>query len=329
MDTQNIAAENKSIETALRPRSLDEFIGHCDVRSRLKILVDAAKGRGEALGHILFHGPPGLGKTTLSYILAHEMGSGVTLSSGPAIEKAGDLAGILTNLQEGDVLFIDEIHRLPRQIEEYLYSAMEEYSLDLMLDSGPNARCVRISLNRFTLVGATTKVGSLSAPLRSRFHNTLRLEYYDRSSLSKIIHRSAGLLGVTIDSLSCDLLALRSRGTPRIANNLLRWVRDYAQLHSENSITDKTIETACKMLAIDHLGLDEMDKKILSCIINHYQGGPVGIKAIATFIGEEEMTIEEVYEPYLIMQGFIKRTPRGRETTKMAYDHIKQLSGGG
>jgi Holliday junction DNA helicase RuvB len=321
-EKSDIALIDTGFDLKLRPKDLEEFVGNEAIIARLKVIIEAAKQRGEAPSHLLFHGPPGLGKTTLAAIVAREMGSNFITSSGPAIEKAGDLAGILTNLQENDILFIDEIHRLQKNIEEYLYSAMEDFSLDLMIDSGPSARSISVSLNKFTLIGATTKTGNLSAPLRSRFPIGLRLEYYDTPSLSKIIMRSAKLLNVSINPSSSEAIAKRSRGTPRVANNILRWVRDFAQLHNKNVIDEKTVSKACTMIAIDDLGLDEMDKKILKVIIDHHEGGPVGIKSIAASVGEEETTLTEVYEPYLIMKGLLKRTPRGREVTKNAYDHL-------
>ncbi len=322
MESSSVAIIDTGFDLKLRPKELTEFVGNEAIILRLKVMIRAALERGESLGHVLFHGPPGLGKTTLAAIVAKEMGANFVTSSGPAIEKAGDLAGILTNLQENDVLFIDEIHRLQKNIEEYLYSAMEDFSLDLMIDSGPSARSISVSLNKFTLIGATTKTGNLSAPLRSRFPVPLRLEYYDDDSLSKIITRSAKLLGVGINPSSSLEIAKRSRGTPRVANNILRWVRDFAQLNNKNIIDQKTVGEACKMIAVDEMGLDQMDKKILRVIIDHHDGGPVGIKSIAASIGEEETTVTEVYEPYLIMKGLLRRTPRGREVTKIAYDHL-------
>jgi Holliday junction DNA helicase RuvB len=321
-ENANVATSDSGFDLKLRPQELTDFVGNEAIIVRLKMMIQAAKERNESLGHVLFHGPPGLGKTTLAAIVAREMGANFVTSSGPAIEKAGDLAGILTNLQENDVLFIDEIHRLQKNIEEYLYSAMEDFCLDLMIDSGPSARSISVSLNKFTLIGATTRMGNLSAPLRSRFPIGLRLEYYDLIALSKIITRSAKLLGVAINTKSATEIAKRSRGTPRVANNILRWVRDFAQIHNKNVIDEKTVNLACSMIAVDELGLDEMDKKILRVIIDHHEGGPVGIKSIAASIGEEETTLIEVYEPYLIMNGFLKRTPRGREVTKHAYDHL-------
>lgn len=315
---------DKALDLTLRPKNLSEFIGHKQIVAQLQVILKAAKERKEPLEHILFHGPPGLGKTSLSHILSQEMGAKIVTSSGPAIEKAGDLAGILTNLEEGDLFFIDEIHRLPRTVEEYLYPAMEDMTLDLMIDSGPSARSVSVSLNRFTLIGATTKMASMSSPLRSRFCFSIRLEYYDDEALTTIIMRSGRILGVKIDEKAALEIAKRSRGTPRMANNLLRWVRDFAQLHNKNVIDQKSVTLACEMISVDAMGLDEMDKKILRLMHDHYQGGPVGVKAIAAAIGEEEETLSEVYEPYLIMRGFIKRTSRGRELTKSAYDHLEK-----
>ena len=310
------------LDVPLRPQSLDEFIGQDQIRQRLEILIGAAKQRGDVLGHCLFSGPPGLGKTTLANILSKAMGTNLVVTSGPAIEKAGDLAGVLTNLKEGDVLFIDELHRLSRTVEEYLYSAMEDFTLDLMIDSGPSARTVQVKLNRFTLAGATTRMGLITAPMRSRFAFTCRLDYYDPKIIEQILYRTSRILNMSSDVSGLVEIAHRSRGTPRIANNLLRWVRDYAQMHADNEVNKEIASQALEMLAIDHRGLDEMDKKILSVIIDHYNGGPVGLNTIAVATGEEAHTIEEVYEPYLIMQGFLKRTPRGREATALAYQHM-------
>ena len=309
-------------ETPLRPQTLTDFVGQEAVRQRLEVFIEAARSRGEALGHCLFSGPPGLGKTTLAHIMAKAMGTNLVVTSGPAIEKPGDLAGLLTNLKRGDVLFIDEIHRMNKVAEEYLYPAMEDFSLDLLIDSGPNARSVQVKLNPFTLVGATTRVGLLSSPMRSRFLISLRLDYYDAATLKQIIQRSASILNISLDEAAAQEVAKRSRGTPRIANNLLRWVRDYAQTQKQKSVNGALAIKALDMLAIDHLGLDEMDKKILTLIIDHHDGGPVGLNNLAAACGEEAHTLEEVYEPFLIMQGFIKRTPRGREATMLAYDHI-------
>ncbi len=309
-------------EAPLRPDSLSDFVGQDSIRERLEVFMQAAKQRGEALGHCLLNGPPGLGKTTLANIIAKTMGTNLVATSGPVIEKPGDFAGILTNLNEGDILFIDEIHRMNRSVEEYLYPAMEDFSLDLLIDSGPSARSVQVKLKRFTLIGATTRAGLLSSPLRSRFGLNLRLDYYPAKYLEKILKRSGKILGVTLIDEGALAIAERSRGTPRIANNLLRWVRDFAQIKGHPNIDRKTAELALNMLDIDHLGLDEMDKKILKIIIDHYEGGPVGINTLAVALSEEAHTLEEVYEPYLIMQGFIKRTPRGREVTALSYEHL-------
>lgn len=309
-------------ENPLRPQQLNEFIGQEPVRARLEIFVEAAKSRKEALGHCLFSGPPGLGKTTLAHIMAKSMGTQITVTSGPSIEKPGDLAGILTNLKTGDFLFIDEIHRMPKAAEEYLYSAMEDFSLDLMIDSGPNARSVQVNLNPFTLVGATTRAGLLSSPMRSRFLISLRLDYYDAGPLQQIVERSGRLLNTSIAPEASLEIAKRSRGTPRVANNLLKWVRDFAQIQKAKTIDLSLAHKALDMLAIDGKGLDEMDKKILSVIIDHHDGGPVGLSNLAAACGEEAHTIEEVYEPFLILQGMIRRTPRGREATAAAYEHL-------
>jgi len=309
-------------ETPLRPQTLAEFSGQESVRQRLEIFIEAAKQRKEALGHCLLSGPPGLGKTTLAHIMAKAMGTQLTITSGPAIEKPGDLAGLLTNLKQGDLLFVDEIHRLSITAEEYLYSAMEDFALDLMIDSGPSARSVRVKLNPFTLIGATTRMGLLSSPMRSRFQIALRLDYYDPSTLKYIVKRSASILNTQIDEEAALEVAKRARGTPRIANNLLRWVRDFAATKKEKKIDSLLAKRALEMLSIDDLGLDEMDKKILTLIIDHHNGGPVGLNNLAAAVGEEPHTLEEVHEPFLIMQGFLKRTPRGREATGLAYEHI-------
>lgn len=328
MDSQNyiestIGQEDLTFEVPLRPQSLSEFIGQDHLRDRLSVLIEAAKQRREALGHCLFSGPPGLGKTTLANILSKAMGTNIVITSGPVIEKPGDLAGILTNLKEGDILFIDEIHRLNRTVEEYLYPAMEDFVLDLMIDSGPSARSVQVKLNKFTLVGATTRTGLLSSPLRSRFALSCRLEHYEPEVLVKILQRTGLILNLNINPETAFEIALRSRGTPRIANNLLRWIRDYSQIRANNKINLTVVSQALEMLSIDNKGLDEMDIKILETMIHHYKGGPVGLNTIAVAIGEEANTIEEVYEPYLIMQGFIKRTPRGREVTPLAFQHLE------
>lgn len=320
----SIATQDLSFEVPLRPQSLNDFVGQEAIRERLDVLIGAAKQRGETLGHCLFSGPPGLGKTTLANILAKAMGTNLIITSGPVIEKAGDLAGILTSLQTGDILFIDEIHRLNRSVEEYLYQAMEDFALDLMIDSGPNARSIQVKLNRFTLTGATTRLGLLTEPLRTRFALTCRLDYYDPQTLEKIIQRTARLLNVPLDKEAALEIARRSRGTPRVANHLLRWVRDFAQMRANNQIDCLVVERALSLLSIDSKGLDEMDKKMLEVMIDHYQGGPVGLNTIAASIGEEPSTIEEVYEPYLIMQGLLKRTPRGREVTPLAYQHLNK-----
>lgn len=319
------AKPDTPFEIPLRPQTLSEFVGQDALRQRLEIVINAAKERNEALGHCLFAGPPGLGKTTLAHIIAKSMGTQLVVTSGPAIEKPGDLAGLLTNLKQGDVLFIDEIHRLSTVAEEYLYSAMEDFSLDLMIDSGPNARSVQVKLNPFTLVGATTRVGLLSAPLRSRFLTSLRLDHYSPLTLMKILQRSASLLHLNLTDEALLEIAKRARGTPRIANNLLRWVRDFAQAKKTKTVHLDLAKNALTMLAIDDLGLDEMDKKILTLIIDHHNGGPVGLNNLAAGIGEEPHTLEEVYEPFLIMQGFIKRTPRGREATPLAYSHMNKV----
>lgn len=314
--------QDANFEMPLRPDSIDSFIGQDAVRERLNVHIGAAKQRNEPLGHLLFFGPPGLGKTTLSYIIAKAMGTNLSSTSGPILERPGDLAGVLTNLKKGDVLFIDEIHRLPRQTEEYLYSAMEDFTLDLLIDSGPNARSVQVTLEPFTLVGATTRSGFLSSPLRSRFASQFRLDFYPPEVLKTIILRSSRLLAMNLEECAALEVAKRARGTPRIANNLLRWVRDFAQMKNLSSINLSATKSALQMLSIDEKGLDEMDIKILSVIQNHYNGGPVGIQTIAVAVGEEPTTIAEVYEPYLIMQGFLRRTPRGRELTNLAYEHL-------
>ncbi len=316
------AKTDEPFEIPLRPQTLDDFSGQESIRQRLEVLIGAAKQRQDPISHCLFYGPPGLGKTTLANIIAKSMGTKLTITSGPIIEKAGDLAGLLTNLQDGDILFIDEIHRLNRVIEEYLYPAMEDFVLDLMIDGGANARSIQVKLNRFTLIGATTRAGLLTSPMRSRFPFTCRLDYYTAEVLMKIIVRSSKILNVPMEDAAALEVAARSRGTPRIANNLLRWVRDYAQIKQIRLVDKATVIAALDMLAIDYKGLDEMDKKILEVIIDHYSGGPVGISTLAVAVGEEADTLAEVYEPYLILQGFLKRTPRGREATIHAYSHI-------
>jgi Holliday junction DNA helicase RuvB len=316
------AKKDQKFDKQLRPKTLREFIGQSQVRERLEVFVGAAKKRKEPLGHALFYGPPGLGKTSLAHIISQEMGTNLIVTSGPAIEKPADLAGILTNLKEGDVLFIDEIHRLNRTVEEYLYPAMEDFALDLLLDSGPQARSVQVKLHHFTLIGATTRIGLLTGPLRSRFPFTSRLDYYEPEILAEILRRSSDILAVQIDQESMMEIALRSRGTPRTANNLLKWVRDYAQMRTENKLDKISTRTALEMLDIDFRGLNEMDKRLLQHIIEHHKGGPVGISTIAAAIGEEPSSLEEVNEPFLIMQGLLKRTPRGREATKLAFHHF-------
>jgi Holliday junction DNA helicase RuvB len=315
---------DEKYEIQLRPQALDDFQGQDSIRERLEVIITAAKQRNEPLGHCLFYGPPGLGKTTLANIISKTMGTNLVITSGPVLEKAGDLAGLLTNLKEGDILFIDEIHRLPRVVEEYLYPAMEDYALDLMIDSGPSARSVQVKLNKFTLIGATTRMGLLTGPMRSRFPFSCRLDYYDAKTLQGIILRSSKILHLTIDPEGAYEIATRARGTPRIANNLLRWVRDYAQIKNNTKADKKTVEKALHMLSIDHKGLDEMDKKILEIIMDHYNGGPVGINTLGVALGEDADTLSDVYEPYLIMQGFLKRTPRGREVTPLAYEHLSR-----
>jgi Holliday junction DNA helicase RuvB len=321
-DGENLTPEENEFERALRPISFDDFSGQDKVVENIKIFVEAAKRRGEALDHVLLHGPPGLGKTTLSHIIAHELNSSIKISSGPVLDKPGDLAGLLTNLEENDVLFIDEIHRLNPIVEEYLYSAMEDYRIDILLDSGPSARSVQISLAPFTLVGATTRAGLLTSPLRARFGINARLEYYDSTLLADIINRSSGILNTTIDKSAATEISRRSRGTPRIANNLLRRTRDFADVKGDGHITLDIAHMALSALNVDQHGLDEMDNRILSTIIEKFKGGPVGLSTIATACSEEAETIEEVYEPFLIQEGYLKRTSRGREATELAYKHL-------
>ena len=327
--TSALTAPVGPAEAALRPLSFADFAGQPKTVERLQVMVSAAKRRGEALNHVLLSGPPGLGKTTLSFIIGHELGKNVRVTSGPVVEKAGDLAGLLTNLEEGDILFIDEIHRIPKTVEEYLYSAMEDFRLDIMIDQGPNARSVRLSIPRFTLIGATTRAGLLTAPLRSRFTLQTRLDYYDTPTLMGIVRRSCELLHVQIDETGAREIATRSRGTPRIANNLINFVRDYAQERANGQITQPVAAAALELLEIDARGLDEMDKRVLRVMAENYNGGPVGLGTIAVAVGEEAETLEEVHEPFLIQEGYLQRTSQGRILTPRGYGAIglKPLGG--
>jgi Holliday junction DNA helicase RuvB len=326
-NNKNLNPEDFDVERKLRPLSFDDFAGQEQVIENLKIFVEAANMRGEALDHTLFHGPPGLGKTTLAHIIANELDTNIKVTSGPVLDKPGDLAGLLTNLGERDVLFIDEIHRLSPVIEEYLYSAMEDYKIDIMIESGPNARSVQINLEPFTLIGATTRSGLLTAPMRARFGISSRLHYYNTELLTHIVQRSSGILDVSNSMEAAIEIAGRSRGTPRIANALLRRVRDFAQIKGDGDIDIKIAKYALNALNVDKHGLDEMDNKILSTIIEKFKGGPVGISTLSTAVGENAETIEEVYEPFLIQEGFIMRTPRGREVTELAYKHLGKTPG--
>ncbi|MSP36871.1 MAG: Holliday junction branch migration DNA helicase RuvB [Deltaproteobacteria bacterium] len=319
--------EDLGFELSLRPRGFDEYVGQEQVKENLKVAIAAAKGRHDVLDHLLFHGPPGLGKTSLAYIIAREMGVNIKATSGPVVERAGDLAALLTNLEDGDILFIDEIHRLNHVVEEVLYPAMEDYQIDLMIGQGPAARSIKLDLKRFTLIGATTRSGLLTSPLRDRFGHIHRLDFYDATALTRILKRSAAILSVAEEGDGIAEIAARSRGTPRIANRLLRRVRDYAQVKGRGIITKNITDEALRMLAVDHLGLDKMDTMLLLTLIDKFAGGPVGVETLAAAIGEERDTIEDVYEPFLIQAGFIQRTPRGRMATVLAYEHFGRQQG--
>jgi Holliday junction DNA helicase RuvB len=314
--------EDLNEEPRLRPLALDDFVGQPAIRDQLRIFLEAAKRRDEAMDHVLFHGPPGLGKTTLATIVAHELGVGITQTSGPVVERPGDLAGLLTNLGPRGILFVDEIHRLSPVVEEYLYPALEDFTLDILLDRGPSARSLKLNLERFTLVGATTRSGLLSSPLRARFGLTMRLDYYAAVDLAHIVRRSSGILGVEVSDEAADEIARRARGTPRVANRLLRRVRDFALIKADGRVTLPVTREALQLLEVDERGLDEMDRRLLEALIAKYQGGPVGLSTLAVVVGEEPATLEDVYEPFLIQEGFLKRTPRGREATALAYHHL-------
>ena len=320
--TRSVSLPEDAGEGSLRPRYLNEYIGQERAKENLRIFIQAAKMRGEALDHVLLHGPPGLGKTTLAAVIANEMGVNMRITSGPTIEKPGDLAALLTNLQENDILFVDEIHRMNRAVEEILYPAMEDFAIDIIIGKGPSANSIRLDLPKFTLIGATTRSGQLSAPLRDRFGVVLRLELYTPEELRRIVERSAGILGIQIESAGADEIARRSRGTPRIANRILRRVRDFAQVTANGVITRDVADKALNRLEIDHLGLDALDRRMLRSIIEYYSGGPVGVETLAATINEESVTLEDVYEPYLLQQGFLTRTPRGRCVTQKAYEHL-------
>ncbi len=325
--TPNAIEEDLDFDLTLRPQKLDDFVGQQRLKENLAIFIQAAQERNESLDHVLLHGPPGLGKTTLANIISNELNVNITTTSGPVLDKAGDLAGILTNLQDRDVLFIDEIHRTNTVVEEYLYSAMEDFALDIMIDKGPSARTIKLNLNPFTLVGATTRSGLLSAPMRARFGVVLRLDYYSPDDLFQIIIRSATILKIEVDREGALEVARRSRGTPRVANRLLRRIRDFAQVKADNKINKSVAEDALRRLEVDNRGFDEMDKRILLTIIDKFNGGPVGVNTIAVAVSEDSTTIEEVYEPFLIQQGYLKRTPRGREVTHLAYEHFNKKPG--
>ena len=320
--TRSVTLPEDAAEGSLRPRTLDEYIGQERAKENLRVFIQAAKMRGEALDHVLLHGPPGLGKTTLAAVIANEMGVNLRITSGPTIEKAGDLAALLTNLQENDILFVDEIHRLNHAVEEVLYPAMEDYAIDIIIGKGPSANSIRLDLPKFTLIGATTRSGQLAAPLRDRFGVNLRLELYTPEELQRIVQRSAGILGIEIEPSGAEEIARRSRGTPRVANRLLRRVRDFAQVTADGVITRNIADTALGRLEVDHMGLDTLDRRMLRAIITYYGGGPVGLDTLAATINEESVTLEDVYEPYLLQQGFLTRTPRGRCVTQKAYEHL-------